>query len=105
MTAAEAFQAIDSNTRGVVVPYGAEGKAVIGELCSAAWQEKRFALLKRAQLFTVNVFPFVLGKLQEAGAVRECQEGTGILYLDEKYYNADFGLNVEGTEEMELNDV
>jgi CRISPR-associated endonuclease/helicase Cas3 len=104
MTAAEAFEAIDSNTRGVVVPYGAEGQAVIGELCSTGWQEKRFALLKRAQLFTVNVFPYLLAKLQEAGAVRECQEGTGILYLDEKYYNADFGLNVEGTEEMELRD-
>lgn len=103
MTAAEAFQAIDANTRGVIVPFGAEGKAVIGELCSAGWQENRFALLKRAQLFTVNVFPYVLGKLQEAGAVRECQEATGILYLDEKYYSGDFGLNVEGTEEMELN--
>jgi CRISPR-associated endonuclease/helicase Cas3 len=105
MTAAEAFQAIDSNTRGVIVPYGAEGKAVIADLCSADWQEKHFALLKRAQLFTVNVFPYVLEKLQEAAAVRECQEGTGILYLDEKYYSADFGLNVEGTEEMELNNV
>jgi CRISPR-associated endonuclease/helicase Cas3 len=104
MTAAEAFQAIDANTRGVVVPYGAEGKAVIAELCSADWQEKRFAQLKRAQLFTVSVFPYVLEGLQAAGAVRECQEGTGVLYLDEKYYNADFGLNVEGTEEMELKD-
>ena len=105
MTAAEAFQAIDANTQGVIVPYGAEGKAVIGELCSAGWEGKRFALLKRAQLFTVNVFPHVLSKLQEAGAARECQDGTGVLYLDEKYYNANFGLNVEGTEEMELKDV
>jgi len=105
MTAAKAFQAIDSNTQGVIVPYGAEGKVVIGELCSADWQERRFALVKRAQLFTVNVFAYVLGKLHDAGAARECQEGTGILYLDEKYYNANFGLNVEGTEEMELTNV
>ena len=105
MTAAEAFQAIDANTRGVVVPYGAEGKAVIAELCSADWQEKRFTLLKRGQVFTVNVFPYVLERLQDTGAVRECQEGTGVLYLDEKYYSADFGLNVEGTEQMELNNV
>lgn len=102
MTAAEAFEPIDANTRGVIVPYGAEGKAIIGELC-AAWElEKQFALLKRAQRFTVNVFQHVLERLQQMKAVFEVQAGTGILYLDEKYYNSDFGLNVEGTEEMEL---
>jgi hypothetical protein len=34
--------------------------------------------------------------------VYEAQEGTGILCLHEKYYSSHFGLNVEGTEEMEL---
>jgi CRISPR-associated endonuclease/helicase Cas3 len=102
MTPAEAFQAIDANTRGVVVPYGNEGKTVISELCSAYELEKRFGLLKRAQRFTVNVFPHVLERLQRVKAMYEAQEGTGILCLDEKYYSSDFGLNVEGTEEMEL---
>jgi hypothetical protein len=32
--------------------------------------------------------------------VYEAQEGTGILCLDEKWYNDEFGLNEEGTEEM-----
>ena len=41
-------------------------------------------------------------KLQRVRAVYEAQEGTGILYLDEKYYSSHFGLNVDGTEEMEL---
>jgi CRISPR-associated endonuclease/helicase Cas3 len=101
-TAAEAFQSIDANTRGVIVPYMRRGKAVIAELCAAYELEKQFQLLKRAQQFTVNVFPNVLDGLQRAHAIHEVQEGTGILYLEEKYYNDDCGLNVEGTEEMEL---
>ena len=105
MTAAEAFQAIDASTQGVVVPYAAEGKAIISELCSAHELEKQFSLLKRAQRFTVNVFPNVMEKLQRVRAVYQAQEGTGILCLDEKYYSSHFGLNVEGTEEMELKDV
>lgn len=102
MTAAEAFEPIDANTRGVIVPYAAEGKAIIGELCSARELEKQFGLLKRAQQFTVNVFPWVLERLQQVRAVYEAQEGTGILCLDGKYYSSDFGLNIEGTEEMEF---
>jgi CRISPR-associated endonuclease/helicase Cas3 len=102
MTAGEAFQSIDANTQGVVVPYGDEGRAIISELCSAYELEKQFALLKRAQRFTVNVFPNVMETLQRVRAVYEAKEGTGILCLDEKHYSSHFGLNVEGTEEMEL---
>jgi CRISPR-associated endonuclease/helicase Cas3 len=50
-------------------------------------------LLKRAQQFTVNVFPHVLNELQRTHAVHEVQEGTGILHLDERWYSNDFGLN------------
>ena len=71
MTAAKAFEAIDANTRGVVVPYESEGKAVIAELCAAYELARQFGLLKRAQRFTVNVFPKLLEKLQQAGAVNE----------------------------------
>jgi CRISPR-associated endonuclease/helicase Cas3 len=102
MTAAEAFQAIDANTRGVIVPYSAEGKYVINDLCAAFEPHKQFKLLKRAQQFTVNVFPNVLEKLDKAGALHEVQDGTGVLYLESRWYSGEFGLNVEGTEEMEL---
>jgi CRISPR-associated endonuclease/helicase Cas3 len=101
-TAAQAFQPIDANTLGVIVPYMRKGRAAIADLCAAYKLEKQFKLLKRSQRFTVNVFPHVLDRLQQAHAVHEVQEGTGILYLEEKYYSEDFGLNVEGTEEMEF---
>lgn len=80
-----------------------KGKAVIADLCAAYEPKKQFALLKQAQRFTVSVFPHILEALQQVKAVHEVQEGTGILYLEERYYNYDSGLNVEGTEEMELN--
>lgn len=100
--AADAFEAIDASTRGVIVPYTSEGKALIGELCAAFDLSKQFKLLKRAQQFTVNVFPHVLNELQRTHAVHEVQEGTGILHLDERWYSDDFGLNIEGTEAMEF---
>jgi CRISPR-associated endonuclease/helicase Cas3 len=100
MTAAKAFQAIDANTQGVIVPYMPEGKAVINELCAAFEPHKQFKLLKRAQQFTVNVFPNVLDELERAGAVHEVQEGTGVIYLEGRWYSDEFGLNTEGTEEM-----
>lgn len=102
MTAAEAFEPIDSNTRGVIVPYGIHGKAAINDLCAAFEPNKQFGLLKQAQRFTVNVFPHVLTALQRDFAVQEVQEGTGVLYLDARWYSQEFGLNSEGTEEMEF---
>jgi CRISPR-associated endonuclease/helicase Cas3 len=102
MAAGNAFEVIDSSTRGVVVPYGSAGKEVIAELCSTYEPEKQFRLLRRAQQYTVNVFPHVLERLQSLGAVHEVQEGTGVLYLGERWYSDEFGLNEEGKEEMEF---
>ncbi|MBZ5634880.1 MAG: CRISPR-associated helicase Cas3' [Acidobacteriia bacterium] len=102
MTAANAFQTIDRVAQGVIVPYTSAGEAVISDLCAAHEPEKQFELLRRAQRFTVNLFPNVLRKLQTDGALHEVQEGAGILYLEKAYYNNEFGLNEEGTEEMEV---
>jgi CRISPR-associated endonuclease/helicase Cas3 len=104
MKAAEAFQAIDASTRGVIVPYGRAGESVISELCASWEPKKQFKILKRAQQFTINVFPHILERLQRDHAVHEVQEGTGILYLDRKWYSDDAGLNTEGTEGMGFHD-
>jgi CRISPR-associated endonuclease/helicase Cas3 len=102
MAAARTFKAIDAPTRGVVVPHGEEGRKVIGELCSAFLPDQERGLLRRAQQFTVNVFPHVLEWLDRKELVRETQPGTGILYLiDRRYYSPVFGLGKtpEGTME------
>ncbi len=103
MTAAKAFEAIDAPTQGVIVPYGDAGRELIADLCAAFKVEKQYNLLKRAQQFSVNVFPNVLKRLKEKDAVLPVQEGTRILYLDERYYNETFGLSEKPVAEWRFN--
>lgn len=105
MTAAAAFEPIDSDTRGVIVPYAKTGREVIAELCAAHEPKQQYRLLKQAQRYSVNVFPQILKALEEAGAVHEVREGTGILYLEGRHYDAACGLDIEGKGEMEFHDV
>jgi CRISPR-associated endonuclease/helicase Cas3 len=102
MSAAAAFEVIDSHTQSILVPYGQEGKAIISDLCAAFEPRRNFDLLRRAQRFSINVFPYQLEALKDANAVYETGDGTGILYLNEKYYSPEIGLNVAGTEQMEF---
>lgn len=102
MAAARAFKAIDAPTRGIVVPYGDAGREIVADLCAAHLLDKEFKLLRRAQQFSVNVFPYVLERLATAGAVREVSEGTGILILAPQYYSPQFGLSETPVAEMEL---
>ncbi|MBK7685182.1 MAG: CRISPR-associated helicase Cas3' [Rhodocyclaceae bacterium] len=101
MAAAKAFKAIDAPTRGIIVPYGKQGKKIIADLCGAFEVEKQFALLKRAQQYTVNVFPHQLKKLEEAGAVHGIQNDVPILHLDSRYYSREYGLSTEPVSLME----
>lgn len=102
MTAAKAFKAIDAPTRGVIVPYGQSGRDIITALCAAYLPDKEFDLLRRAQQFTVNVFPQFLDRLTKVGAAQEIQEGTGILFLaDSRYYSPEFGLGETPEGKME----
>lgn len=102
MSAAKAFKAIDAPTRGIIVPYGKEGKELIAELCAAFDVEKQGALLRRAQQYTVNVFPHELKRLQEHGAVHAIQDGIDILYLHMPYYSEEFGLGLTPDGPMEV---
>ncbi len=103
MSAARAFKVIDAPTRGIIVPYGEAGRDLVNSLCSAFDVEKQFKLLRQAQQYTVNVFPYVIDQLQKAGAVHAIQKDVDILYLsDARYYDQSFGLSQtpEGTMEV-----
>ena len=102
MSAARAFKAIDAPTRGVIVQYGEAGRAIVADLCAAYLPDKEFDLLRRAQQFTVNIFPNVLERLEKENAVKEIQEGTCILYLDYRYYSDEFGLSETPVRNMEV---
>ena len=93
-TAGKVFQAIDAPTQSVIVPYG-DGKEIITKLSADFEPSKAYQLLKKAQKFSVNVFPNVWKKLEEAQAVHPVQPGEMIYYLDERYYSQEFGLSTE----------
>lgn len=95
-TAGDAFKAIDAPTYSVIVPYE-QGNELIIELgdVSKKFEAKAFyACLKKAQKYSVNIFPNVWKKLREQGAIVEIQ-GEGVFYLDECYYSPEFGLSTE----------
>jgi CRISPR-associated endonuclease/helicase Cas3 len=93
-TAGKIFKAIDAPTQAVIVPFG-KGKQLIGELCAAFDPSKSFLLLRQAQKYSVNVYPETWQKLKKINAVNPIQEGEGIFYLDERFYNDAFGLSTE----------
>jgi CRISPR-associated endonuclease/helicase Cas3 len=98
--AAESFRVIDSPTRGVVVYYGKEGEDIVNELCSTPELDKQYRLLKRAQKYSVNLFPYVFEKLMESGAIFEVQKGAGIFYLKKNCYDEKFGLKAENASDV-----
>jgi len=102
MTAAKAFKAIESETEGVIVPYGEEGDRIIQRLCSTSQFENRFKLLKEAQRYSVNLFPPDVRKFKDMGRLYETWEGSGIYYLDEQHYSAQFGASTEEVSEMKV---
>ncbi|EKD25942.1 MAG: hypothetical protein ACD_79C01434G0011 [uncultured bacterium] len=94
MTASKAFQAIETFSKGIVIPYGKDGKEIINDLCSKFELNKQYKLLHKAQRYSVNVYPNIFNKLLENGIIREVQKGSEIYYLDEKYYSDEYGLSL-----------
>lgn len=94
MAAGKAFKAIDTPTQGVIVPYSPEGKEMVNDLCGAYQPENEYELLRRAQQFSVNVFPTLFDELMKENVIREIRADTGIYHLaDARYYSEDFGLS------------
>lgn len=99
-TAGRAFAAIEAPTRSVIVPYG-EGREIIARLCADFAPSTAYDLLRKAQKYSVNLFPNVWDKLVREQAVHDVQEGEGIFYLNEQYYSDAFGLSTEVVAEID----
>ncbi len=99
-TAAKAFHVIDMPTRSVVVQCGRNGSELVADLCSAPLLEKQYELLKKAQRFSVNMYPHEFEGLYKKGILHEVQPGTAIFYLEEQYYSDEFGWSDEPVREM-----
>ncbi len=102
MAANKAFQFIDAPTKGVVVPYGEAGRKMIADLCSESDIGAQAKLLRQAQQFTVNIFPYEYDALIRQKALIELPGDLGIRYLNERYYSDQFGLSTETTREMDV---
>jgi CRISPR-associated endonuclease/helicase Cas3 len=102
MTGAKLFKSIDAPTRSVIVRYGDEGRELVYQLCSAFEVEKQYALIKKAQQYSVNLFPYEFEKLVQQDALYRVQEETEIYYLDYQYYSKITGVSLEpvGKEEQ-----
>jgi len=101
MTAAKLFKSIDAPTRSVIVRYGNEGKDLVNQLCSAFEVDKQYALIKKAQQYSVNLFPYEFEKLAAENALYRVQEETEIFYLDYQYYSKITGLSLEPVKQEE----
>jgi len=95
------FRAIESPTRGIIVPYGG-GKRIIEDLCAADDVEKQYRLMKRAQRYSVNIYPHVFDDLCKRNALHAVQEGVGVFFLDSQHYCKEFGVSKEIVNEMEI---
>ena len=102
-SAAKAFHAIDSPTRGVVVPFGDEGENIVNQLCSSFLLEKQYELLKSVQRFSVNLYPYEFEDMGRKNAIREVQKESGIYYMDYQYYSNEFGWYKYSVTEMKNN--
>lgn len=100
-TAGREFAAIEAPTKGIIVPYGREGRQIIATLCSdlSVGEFKKF--LRDAQKFSINVFPNAWNELLKARCVYEIPQ-TGVFCLDEQYYDPEFGLATEKVAEAEF---
>lgn len=95
MTAAQHFKAIDAPTDGIVVPFGEDGRELVHALTNLEDIKGQQALLRRAQPFTVSVFPGVLAKLETLGAVQRIAGGARVYCCDPRYYNPETGLDAD----------
>jgi CRISPR-associated endonuclease/helicase Cas3 len=89
-TAARHFKAIDSAATSILVPYG-EGEQIIAALCSTDMIWKKRELLRKAQRYSVNVFPNIEKKLHENKALYPVQD-SGMYALRVNHYCTEMGV-------------
>ncbi len=104
MDAGKLFKTINAPTQAIIVPYQ-KGMEIIGDLCSHSITydpNKFYQLLRKAQRYSINIFPKAFRELREVNALREIRPGEEIFYLDEKFYSKEFGLVKDGNAQMSL---
>lgn len=94
-SANKSFCVIEQNAQGVIAPY-MNGKDIIISLCALRDFASAGKLLMQAQRYTINAYRDTMRILTKERAVHEVQAGSGIFYLDERWYDNNFGLSKQG---------
>ena len=85
-TAAENFRLIDDDTVAVIIPYDDEAKQLLDALKAALFPS---AILRKLQVFTVNIYEREFLALQSQGAIQTIHERYHVLddqWLDTTYH-------------------
>ena len=100
-TAGEHFRVLDAPTLAIIVPYNEEAKSIIAQLSERLSVSEEAELLKAAQQYSVNLFPYMMEKLHQQKALFQTYDESDIWHLDEQYYSKDFGVSMEPVAPME----
>jgi len=93
------FEAIDSPTTAVIVPFG-EGKDIIASLNDDRGDFKQFnQLIKKAQQYSVNLYNHELHALSAEGLIESLYVDS-VYCLNEKAYDEAFGVTIDGQAEL-----
>jgi len=99
--AGEHFHVIEAPTEAIIVPYNEDAKSIIMELSGQLTAKEESKLLKAVQQYSVNLFPYMIEKLNNEKALFQTYDESGIWYLDGQYYSKDFGVSLEPVTPME----
>ncbi|HOR22856.1 MAG TPA: CRISPR-associated helicase/endonuclease Cas3, partial [Ruminococcus sp.] len=94
-TAGELFSVIDSNTKDIIVQYNKQSEWLISRLESQISPIEARELLRKAQKYTVSIYAGTEKALSEKGALH-------LNTLDKRFYNNEFGVDLEGAEQEVL---
>lgn len=93
-TSGEYFKAIDNDTKDVIIPYNEEAKDIILSLNSDIDIKEQIKLLKKAQKYTVGVYPHAFDSMYESSQIYELNCKSAFALKDE-YFSDDYGIGNE----------
>lgn len=96
------FEAIDSPTKAVLVPYEDEGKKLIAALNEDIYDSKQFnKIMKQAQMYSVNLYEHEVRQLASDGLLKPLYQES-LFYLDDGAYSDRFGVSLGGNEAQNI---
>ncbi|MCM1328648.1 MAG: CRISPR-associated helicase Cas3' [Ruminococcus sp.] len=93
-TAGKLFQVIDENTRDIIVPYNGEAEKIILDLNSDISPEEAVRLLRKAQKYSVGIYPSAFDGMLEKGQIYPLKY-SGVFALDKSCFSEELGIGNE----------